>query len=134
MFLFIARFLKGLILGWIMALIFYLVKRALTRTFGNMPQQTENGAQQNHTQNTYNPSPTHDVVETIWAGMSVAKLKRTFGAPVRTQNVAGGEVWTYTNLNGHGTETAITIQNGVVLGWQDTPHPAPPSLSPTSLP
>ncbi len=95
-----------------MSLIFYLVKRALARTFGNMPEPH----QQPNPQNT---SSSHDVVETIWAGMSVNQLRTTFGTPKSKQNSQGGEVWVYANLNGQGTETEITIENGMVAGWKD---------------
>jgi len=109
MFLIIGRFIKGIILGWILSLIFYLVKRALARAFGQAQQQTQQSS-----------SPSHDVVETIWAGMSVTQLRTTFGTPQSKRNIQGGEIWVYANLNGQGTETSITIQNGMVVSWQNT--------------
>lgn len=121
MFLIIGRFLKGIILGWILSLIFYLVKRALARAFGAVQQsQHSSRHSQSEHQNQQSSSPSHDVVETIWAGMSVTQLRTTFGTPQSKQNIQGGEIWAYANLNGQGTETSITIQNGMVVSWQNT--------------
>ena len=119
MFLFIGRFLKGIILGWILSLIFYLVKRALARAFGAV-QQTQASSRTHSDPYQQSSSPSHDVVETIWAGMSVTQLRTTFGTPQSKQNIQGGEIWAYANLNGQGTETSITIQNGMVVSWQNT--------------
>lgn len=106
------RFLKGIILGWILSLIFYLVKRALARVFGQMQQTQQSTRQQSS-------SASHDVVETIWAGMSINQLRTAFGTPQSKQNIQGGEIWVYANLNGQGTETAITIRDGVVSNWKN---------------
>ncbi len=115
MFLFITRFLKGMIIGWIMSLIMYLVKRALAKSFGNMPQQNSQHPQ-------YKPQPSqpqHDVVETIWAGMTTDQLRTAFGAPQSKEKNEANEIWVYPNLNGHGTQTRITIENNAIKQWQD---------------
>lgn len=106
----------------------YLIKRALTRAFGNMPQQSQNRAQQNAPHYPpRNTPPSQDVVETIWAGMSIAQLQQAFGAPSSKQVTASGEIWTYSNLNGYGIQTAITIEGGAVKSWVDS-RPAPQSF------
>ena len=114
MFVFIGRFLKGLILGWIISLVMYLAKRALARAFGQMqqPQQPRSNPQ---------PAEGNDIVETMWAGMSIDQLRATFGTPQSKQATASGDIWVYANLNGQGTETSITITNGVVTSWQNAP-------------
>jgi hypothetical protein len=119
MFLIIGRFIKGIILGWILSLIFYLAKRALARMFGQM-QQTQASSRTHPDPHQQSYSTGHDVVETIWAGMSVTQLRTTFGTPQSKRNIQGGEIWVYANLNGQGTETSITIQNGMVVSWQNT--------------
>jgi hypothetical protein len=119
MFLIIGRFIKGIILGWIMSLIFYLVKRALARAFGNV-QQSQQSSRTHADPYQQSSSTGHDVVETIWAGMGVNQLRTAFGTPQSKQNIQDGEIWTYANLNGQGTETAITIQDGVVISWENT--------------
>jgi hypothetical protein len=69
MFLIIGRFIKGIILGWIMSLIFYLVKRALARAFGNV-QQSQQSSRTHADPYQQSSSTGHDVVETIWAGIN----------------------------------------------------------------
>ena len=120
MFLFIGRFLKGIILGWILSLIFFVVKRALARAFGTV-QQSQNSSRhkQSEHQNQQSSSSHTDVVETIWVGMNVNQLRTTFGTPQSKQNIQSGEIWLYANLNGQGTETEISIQNGIVTSWQN---------------
>jgi hypothetical protein len=118
MFLIIGRFIKGIILGWILSLIFYLVKRALARAFGNV-QQAQQSSRTHADPYQQSSSAGHDVVETIWAGMSINQLRTAFGTPQSKQNIQGGEVWVYANLNGQGTETAITIENGMVSNWSN---------------
>jgi hypothetical protein len=110
---FIARFFKGLIIGWIMSLIMYLVKRALTKSFGSMQGAQQPPRPQNQR------AEGHDIVETIWAGMSTAQLRTSFGAPKTINPATNGEVWIYTGLNGQGIDTAITIENNSVKHWQN---------------
>ena len=99
----------------------YLVKRALAKSFGQMPQQNSQHPQQPYQrpQSSHPRPPQHDVVETIWAGMTTDQLRTTFGTPQSKENSDGREIWVYSNLNGQGTRTAITIQNGVIKQWQD---------------
>ena len=103
-----------------MSLIFYLVKRALARMFGQMQQQKQQSSRTHADPYQQSSSTGHDVVETIWAGMGVNQLRTAFGTPQSKQNIQDGEIWTYANLNGQGTETAITIQDGVVISWENT--------------
>ena len=103
-----------------MSLIFYLAKRALARMFGQMQQQKQQSSRTHADPYQQSSSTGHDVVETIWAGMGVNQLRTAFGTPQSKQNIQGGEVWTYANLNGQGTETSITIENGMVKSWQNS--------------
>lgn len=110
---FIARFFKGLIIGWIMSLIMFLVKRALAKSFGSMQDGQQSAQPQNRR------AEGHDIVETIWAGMSTAQLRNTFGRPKTINPATNGEVWIYTGLNGVGIDTAVTIENNLVKHWHD---------------
>lgn len=107
-----------------MSLIFYVVRRMLARTFGNMPQPQHPSQSQSTPRQS---SSGHDVVETIWAGMSLDQLRTTFGTPLSKETIQGGEIWTYANLNGQGSRTSITIQNRQVTSWQDIRDSLPPS-------
>jgi len=117
-----------------MSLVFFLVRRALAKAFGGTNPMQQQGQQQRGHQPHANPrqprqtANNSDVVETIWAGMSATQLRTSFGMPQSKQNIQGGEIWVYANLNGQGTETEITIENGIVSGWKDTVSP-PPTLS-----
>lgn len=120
-----------------MSLIFYLVKRMLAKAFGvdafnpqngrktapKQPSQPYSNYQQTANQNAL------DVVETMWVGMSAQQLMSAFGSPSTKQIVAGGEIWTYANLNGNGTQTAVTIQNGLVSSWQNKQTNSPASFA-----
>lgn len=104
----------------------YLVKRALSKAFNGQMPQTPRGHQrqsQQPSKNTYAHTSAnqnhHDVVETMWVGMSTEQLRRSFGWPLQKETSVEGEVWIYANLNGQGTQTSITIQNAAVTGWQD---------------
>jgi hypothetical protein len=110
MFLFISRLIKGIILGWITSLILFLLRRALSKAFGTPPPYN-----QPNTPNTNG----HDIVETLWAGMSAQHLQKTFGNPLKKTIIAGGEIWTYANLNGSGSRTDVTLSQGMVEKWQD---------------
>lgn len=121
---FALRWFKGLILGWIMSLVFMLVQRMLKRAFGAATAQhpdTMGNTPSPH------PAPNDNVVETIWAGMPAPQLRRTFGEPRTVNMTQNGEVWTYANLNGQGTRTAITIERGIITTWQDIRDPLPSS-------
>ena len=138
------RFFKGLILGWITSLMMFLVKRMLAKAFGMSAGDLRHTAQKR----AYQPSAGHtarnpytqrstanqnhvDVIETLWVGMSVEQLKSAFGMPQSKQTVAGGEVWTYANLNGQGTQTIVSITGGKVASWQDiSSRPADPFVAP----
>ncbi len=99
----------------------YLVKRALAKSFGNMQQHNS----QHPHQRPQSSQPQHDVVETIWAGMTTDQLRAAFGTPQSKENSKekneesseGGEIWIYSNLNGQGTRTAITVENQKVKSW-----------------
>lgn len=111
---FVLRFFKGLILGWLMSLVFFMVKRILARAFGNMPSSNNH---QPHTDSRSANQNSNDVVETIWAGMSATQLRATFGTPFKKENVKSGEIWTYANLNGIDTETDVSIKDNQVTNW-----------------
>lgn len=122
-----------------MSLIFFLVKRMLAKAFGadmldpqahnrTTPQQRPSSSQP-YSQRTANQN-TLDVVETMWVGMSADQLRAAFGVPLSKENIAGGEVWIYANLNGQGVQTAITIQNNLVAHWQDIRTPPSSRASP----
>jgi hypothetical protein len=110
--MFVGRFIKGILLGWIMSLIFYLAKRILAQIFNSRPMSRSDDAP--------NPVSQKDIVETIWAGMSRDQLHTSFGMPQSKENTQGGEVWVYANLNGQGTETSIVIEAGLVKSWKNT--------------
>lgn len=118
MLLFLARWFKGLIIGWIISLILFMLKRALSRAFGNMEglDSAQNAPQPRKYQND------GSVVETLWAGMTPAQLTATFGPP-SSKNKTGpnSEVWTYSMFGGKPDPTQITIENGMVTGWDKAP-------------
>ncbi|HNQ92443.1 MAG TPA: hypothetical protein PKI93_05865 [Alphaproteobacteria bacterium] len=114
MLLFIARWFKGLIVGWIIGLILFMLKRALSRAFGNL--EGLEGSQGTPQPRRY-PND-GSVVETLWAGMSAAQLTATFGPPdLKNKTGPNSEVWTYSTFNGKPEPTAVTIQNGKVTSW-----------------
>lgn len=134
MFGFILKFVKGLIVGWIVSLMMYLAKRVISKAFG-VDAISPKSAQPQRKSNPYKTNSANqnsqDVVDTIWVGMSVDQLLKSFGEALTKQYVAGGEVWTYLNLNGQGTQTAITIRNGMIVTWQDIrPRAAAPFAAP----
>lgn len=100
----------------------YLAKRMLSKAFG-VDAINPKGANAPRKQNPYKNNSANqnnaDVVDTIWVGMSVHQLLKSFGEALTKQYVANGEIWTYLNLNGQGTRTAITIKNGVIANWED---------------
>lgn len=124
MFRFIFKFLKGLIVGWIVSLMMYLVKRMLAKAFGAGPINS----QPHQNPKNWNPNRTssanqnrQDIVETMWVGMSASQLVNSLG-PALTKDYSGNrEIWTYLNLKGQGTKTAVAIENGIVVNWQDMP-------------
>lgn len=139
MFILIARFLKGIILGWIMALVFYLFKRMMKRMFElNMPQhpqQQATPAQQKPVQPApyapYKPYTNADssaqIIDTIWVGMRDVELSNTFGAPdARDSHIAQGEeIWTYNTMRGMDGVTRVTLSNGQIKSWATEKQPSP---------
>lgn len=101
-----------------------LVKKMLAKAFGfdAMPPQT--ASPKHRKTNPYKNNSANqnslDIVETIWVGMSSAQLMKSFGPALTKQYRGNQEIWTYLNLNGQGTQTAIAIENGVVVNWQDS--------------
>lgn len=69
------------------------------------------------------PYPTRDIVDTVWEGMRAEQLEKSFGLPKSKMTSGTQEIWIYTNLNGQGTETSITLENGIVVFWQDAAVP-----------
>jgi hypothetical protein len=121
MFRFIAKFLKGLILGWIASLMMMLVKKMLSKAFGvdainpqNAPQQRKQNPYKNNSAN----QNSLNIVETIWVGMSTAQLIKSFGPALTKQYRGTQEIWTYLNMSGQGTQTAIAVENGIIVNWQ----------------
>lgn len=101
-----------------------LVKRMVTKAFGADAIHAQEARAQSHAKsNPYKNNNanqnTSDVVETIWVGMSTAQLVKTFGPALTKQYSGTREIWTYLNLRGQGAKTAIAIQNGIVVNWQD---------------
>ena len=129
MFTIIGQFIRGLILGWILSLIGYLIKRALSRAFGGQnPFDPASPHSHRHDQ----PTRQHDanVIETIWVGMKTDQLLKNFGSPQSKQVIPYGAVWTYANLNGAaGTETEVTIQHDAVVSWQDKRREPPAAIT-----
>lgn len=124
---FLLRGLKGVILGWLMSLVFFLVKRALAKALGGMPPQMQTRNNPPASASAPAPSaapppastPTAEVIETIWAGMSATELESTFGAPATRTKTDTGDVWVYSDMDGGHTNTAIIIEGGVVKSWSN---------------
>lgn len=138
MFIFIARFLKGIILGWIMALVFYLFKRMMKRMFELNTQQQQAHAPQNSVKPApyapyapYKPYTNADssaqIIDTIWVGMRDVELSNTFGAPdARDSHIAQGEeIWTYNTMRGMDGVTRVTLSNGQIKSWATEKQPSP---------
>lgn len=109
-----------------MAFVFYLVKRALTKAFGgDMFGQASSGggAAPDSSSSSATSYPTRDIVDTVWEGMRAEQLEKSFGLPKSKMTSGTQEIWTYANLNGQGTETSITLENGIVVFWQDAAVP-----------
>ncbi len=114
---FFGRWLKGLIAGWLMAFIFFLIKRAMKRAFGDVADM-ERQAQQARPSQRHQTS-SQDVIETIWDGMSSAHLIDSFGAPdQKLRSSPIGEIWIYRHMAGRTSPTEIHIENGSVTKWQ----------------
>lgn len=64
-------------------------------------------------------APDQNVVETIWVGMTVSQLIAAFGHPQRTEKKGTQDIWVYTNITGHGAETAISLDQNRVSDWQN---------------
>jgi len=112
MLLFIIRWFKGLIVGWMIGLILFMVRRIIARAFGNIQEAQNNATPPHRHQND------GSVIETIWAGMTTTQLTRTYGEPERKNKIGpDSEVWTYSNFEGSPLPTDVTIQHGKVTGW-----------------
>lgn len=110
----IARWFRGLIAGWLMALIMILIQRAMKKAF--------EGAQQSHNTAPRNRPASGSVIETIWDGMSIDHLRATFGKPDKQEKAGfNREIWTYRNFDGSHNPTEIHIENGAVTHWQPAP-------------
>ena len=98
-------------------------KRIMSRALGIEAKAAPSGSQKksypykNNSAN-QNRSGT-DIVETIWVGMKAEQLVQSLGPALTKQYQGNREIWTYLNLKGQGTQTAIALQNGVVVNWQD---------------
>lgn len=113
MFAFFGRWLKGLIIGWILSFIAYLIKRAMTKAFQNVKdfENAQNAGMKR-------PANSADIVDTIWAGMTEDQLLATFGHPdTRFRNSAETEIWHYTKWNGQNTSTEVILSNRQVTSW-----------------
>ncbi|MDY0029040.1 MAG: hypothetical protein RBR86_03760 [Pseudobdellovibrionaceae bacterium] len=117
------RWLKGLIVGWLMAFIFFLIKRALQRAFGDVAAMRQAGTQ-NDPSRAANHSSTSDIIETIWIGMSSDQLRMTFGAPTSKEKLSfTQENWIYQKWQGRDTPTKVTLENNRVTSWEELPPP-----------
>lgn len=56
---------------------------------------------------------------TIWVGMRTSQLLESIGPALTKQYRGSREIWTYLSLHGQGTKTAVAIENGAVINWQD---------------
>lgn len=122
MLIFLSRWLKGLIAGWLMALMFFIIKRALKKAFGgSVDMGSFDINNPPHARNT--PDQQDDtIVETIWAGMPAQQLIKTFGQPQTvTKTGINSEVWVYPIFNGKLEPTEIQIENEAITKWQTTP-------------
>lgn len=125
------RWFKGLIIGWLMSLVFFLVRRALTKAFGqmNVPQQgtSHQTRHQPHPTAEQPPrAPQGDIIETIWVGMSTEQLRQSFGEPTTIKRNGQIEIWSYPRLDGQqGHTTEVTLENSVITKWQDVEDTLP---------
>lgn len=123
MLLFVGQWIRGLILGWVVALIFYLVKRLLTKVFGQMNRPVDREKPKNQSSDIFGVSrgqaPDQNVVETIWVGMTTSQLIAAFGHPQRTEKKGPQDIWVYTNITGNGAETAISLFQNRISDWQN---------------
>jgi hypothetical protein len=123
MLLFVGQWIRGLILGWVVALIFYLVKRLLARAFGQMNQPVDIQKSKDESSDIFevrgHQPRDQNVVETIWVGMTASQLIAAFGHPQRTEKKGPQDIWVYTNITGHGAETAISLDQNRVSDWQN---------------
>ncbi len=121
MLLFIARWFKGLILGWILSLIFLMVRKMLERAFGGpLPKdfsQTASSQRSGRTNRTYTPQG--DVIDTIWIGMTKDQLLQNLGSP-ESRVISGlhTQVWTYSRWNGQNTPAKVTLIEDKVSAWE----------------
>jgi len=119
MLIFLGRWLKGLILGWLMAFIFFLIKRAMKRAFGNVADFDQQAQQDQRTGQAHRPPHSADIIETLWDGMSTSQLVASYGQPdQKYRENQTREIWTYMRMTGRTAPTEITIENGSVTKWQ----------------
>lgn len=120
MLLFIARWLKGLILGWILSLIFLMIRKMLERAFGGpLPKGFMGPSSAKGTNRTNRPyTPQGDVIDTIWIGMTKDQLLQSLGSPeARVISGLHTQVWTYARWNGQNTPAKVTLIEDKVSAW-----------------
>jgi len=99
-----------------MALIFFLIKRAMKRAFGNVADFDQQAQQ---TRQAHRPPHSADIIETLWDGMTTSQLIASYGQPdQKYRDGQAREIWTYTRMTGRTDPTEITIENGSVTKWQ----------------
>ena len=98
-----------MIAGWILALVFAMLKRILERALGGAPLR---GPQHEGIKRPRSEPPKDDnVIDTIWVGMSAAQLQAVFGDPASQQsNNDGSVLWSYPNMS-------VTLERNAVKGW-----------------
>lgn len=99
----------------------YFAKRMMSKAFGvdtTQAQQTSTQRKSNPYKNNSANQNSVDVVETIWVGMSTAQLVKSFGPALTKQYSGNREIWTYLNMSGQGTQTAVAVENGTIINWQ----------------
>ena len=104
---FVFRWLRGVIAGWILALVFAMLKRVLERAFrGATPPIND------HIKRPRPSAPHNDnVIDTIWIGMSAAQLQTAFGHPHRQESKPDGTyLWSYPDME-------VTLERNAVKGW-----------------
>lgn len=141
MLLFIVRWFKGLILGWILSLIFLMVRKMLERAFGGpLPKgfaHPGQGGPQARGAERGRPSytPRGDVIDTIWIGMTKDQLLQNLGAPEsRTISGLHTQVWAYPRWNGQNTPAKVTLTEDKVTAWDIMQEAETASPQPASLP
>ncbi|MFA7276170.1 MAG: hypothetical protein WC043_05150 [Pseudobdellovibrionaceae bacterium] len=112
MFIFLARWFKGILLGWIAALAMYLVKRIITKAF-NMERPPHWPENETAAGNPRGKAPQGDVIDTLYTGMSEQQLLSAMKEPMSKLTCEGNvQIWVYPTR-------VITLEKGNVTKWEN---------------